>query len=195
MDDTTIGQMFSNRVGKYGPCTLFEVKRNGQYTDILWEEAARAVKELAMGLLQLEVEHGDHVSLLSENRPEWAFADLAILSIGAVDVPIYATNTPKQVEYIIKDSGSRILIVSSKKQLQKGLDARDLVKNEKVVKLISDRVEAVNSQLAKYETIKKFEIMDEDFTLESGELTPTLKIKRKVVSQKYKDLLDSFYKE
>ena len=124
MDDATIGRMFFNRVEKYGPRTLFKVKRDGNYTNISWNDAGQAAKDLALGLLASGIEHGERVALLSENRPEWAFSDLGILSIGAVNVPIYATNTPKQVEYIIKDSASRILIVSTEQQLEKALGAR-----------------------------------------------------------------------
>jgi long-chain acyl-CoA synthetase len=69
----------------------------------------------------------------------------------------------------------------------------DLVKDERVVKLVGERVEAVNKQLARYETIKKFAVLDKEFTLETGELTPTLKVKRKVVTEKYRSILDSFY--
>jgi long-chain acyl-CoA synthetase len=125
MDDATIGRMFFNRVEKYGPSTLFKVKRDGRYTNISWNEAGQAAKELALGLLESGIEHGERVALLSENRPEWAFSDLGILSIGAVNVPIYATNTPKQIEYIINDSASKILIVSTQSQLDKALEARD----------------------------------------------------------------------
>jgi long-chain acyl-CoA synthetase len=71
----------------------------------------------------------------------------------------------------------------------------DLVKNEKIVALINERVAVINNGLARYETIKKFALMDKDFTLEAGEITPTLKVKRKVVLEKYKDILDSFYEE
>ncbi|UCD59072.1 MAG: long-chain fatty acid--CoA ligase, partial [Candidatus Hydrogenedentota bacterium] len=71
----------------------------------------------------------------------------------------------------------------------------DLVKDERVVALIGGRVDAVNSQLARYETIKKFAILDREFTQEDGELTPTLKLKRKVVLEKHKHVLDSFYEE
>jgi long-chain acyl-CoA synthetase len=60
---------------------------------------------------------------------------------------------------------------------------------------MNERVAAVNNTLARYETIKKFSIMEKDFTLEDGEITPTLKIKRKVVSKKYRNILDSFYDE
>jgi len=125
MDDAVIGRMFFNRAKRLDSRVLFKVKRDGQYQDISWREAGRAAKNFALGLLELGIEHEDRISLLSENRPEWAFADLGILSIGAVDVPIYATNTPSQVKYIVNDSASRILIVSSKKQLDKALEIRE----------------------------------------------------------------------
>ncbi len=124
MDDTTIGRMFLNRVEQYGPRTLFKVKRDGKYTNISWNEAGKAAREFALGLLEAGIEHGDRVALLSENRPEWAFTDMGILSIGAVNVPIYATNTPGQVEYILNDSAARILVVSTRKQLDKALEVR-----------------------------------------------------------------------
>ncbi|MBF0106118.1 MAG: long-chain fatty acid--CoA ligase [Deltaproteobacteria bacterium] len=69
----------------------------------------------------------------------------------------------------------------------------DLVNNEKIYELIKTRIEEKNKQLARYETIKKFAILPMDFSIESGELTPTLKVKRKVVCKKYGTLLDGFY--
>jgi long-chain acyl-CoA synthetase len=71
----------------------------------------------------------------------------------------------------------------------------DLSKNSKIYDLVRKRIEAKNKKLASYETIKRFAILDKDFTIESGELTPTLKLKRKLITERYKDLLDSFYKE
>jgi long-chain acyl-CoA synthetase len=60
---------------------------------------------------------------------------------------------------------------------------------------IGQSVEALNAKLAGYSTIKKFAILPRDLTQEAGELTPTLKVKRKFCSQKYRDILDSFYAE
>ena len=125
MDDAVIGRMFLNRVEKFGPRTLFKVKRGGQYQNISWNEAGQKAREFALGLLEAGIEHGDRVALLSENRPEWAFTDMGILSIGAVNVPVYATNTPGQVQYILNDSASRILVVSGEKQLEKALEVRE----------------------------------------------------------------------
>ena len=56
-------------------------------------------------------------------------------------------------------------------------------------------IDALNARQSSYSTIKRFAIVPRDFTQDSGELTPTLKVKRKVVTQNYKDLLDSFYAE
>jgi len=70
-----------------------------------------------------------------------------------------------------------------------------LANNDRVRALIEAVVEEKSRGLASYETIKKFHITAEDFSVESGELTPTLKVKRKVVTQKYQDVLDGFYQE
>ncbi len=74
-------------------------------------------------------------------------------------------------------------------------DASTLLKSDQVYDLIRKRVEEKNKQLPSFETIKKFAILEKDFSIEGGELTPTLKVKRKVVTERYWDLLDSFYKE
>lgn len=71
----------------------------------------------------------------------------------------------------------------------------DLVKNDKIYHLIKNRIEEKNKQLAKYESIKKFAILSTDFSIETGELTPTMKVKRKFTSEKYKAILDEFYQE
>lgn len=75
------------------------------------------------------------------------------------------------------------------------LKYEDLVNNEKIYNFIRTRIDVKNKQLAKYETIKRFAILPHEFTVESGELTPTLKIKRKVISARYQGILDRFYQE
>ena len=64
------------------------------------------------------------MAILSENRPEWAFADLATLAAAAVDVPIYPSSTPAQVLYILKDSGAKVVFVSSAAQAAKVAEVR-----------------------------------------------------------------------
>lgn len=72
-------------------------------------------------------------------------------------------------------------------------DLADLSRNEKVKALLDQHIEEKNQSLAKYEQIKRFEVLPVDFTIETGELTPTLKMKRKVVNEKFKEAIESLY--
>jgi long-chain acyl-CoA synthetase len=74
-----------------------------------------------------------------------------------------------------------------------GTSYTDLVRSEQVKSMIGDYVDELNGQLNRWETIKKWELLDHDLTIESGELTPSLKVKRSVVETNNKDLIDSFY--
>lgn len=132
MREDTIHSMFFARANRYATKTVLKVKRQGRYCDISWLEFEKNVKDFACGLLSLGLRAGDKVGLLSENRPEWAYSDLAILAIGCVDVPIYTTDVPAQIEYILSNSESKIAVVSNKEQLQKILTIRSklpLLKN------------------------------------------------------------------
>ncbi|MFW6369272.1 MAG: long-chain fatty acid--CoA ligase, partial [Myxococcota bacterium] len=71
----------------------------------------------------------------------------------------------------------------------------ELIKSAEVRAEIQKALDELNSKLPSYETIKKFAILDKEFSQESGELTPTIKIKRRVVEKRYRDVLDSFYSE
>lgn len=100
---------------------VFKYKDKGLFRDITWRELGTTVDLIAYCLLELGVKINDRIAILSENRPEWAYADLASLSCGAITVPIYSTNTAKDVEYILKDSGAQIIFVSTREQLEKVL--------------------------------------------------------------------------
>jgi long-chain acyl-CoA synthetase len=88
-------------------------KHDGKYRALSWAEAADAVTRLGRGLVALGIEPGDRVALVSENRPEWVIADLAIMAAGAVTVPAYITNTVDDHRHILGNSGARAAIVST----------------------------------------------------------------------------------
>jgi long-chain acyl-CoA synthetase len=88
------------------------------------EEFFRRTSGLAAGLERLGVARGDRVALLAENRPEWHMADLAVLSLGAIDVPLYPTLTAKQIAYQLNDSGAVAAIVENGAQMEKFLEVR-----------------------------------------------------------------------
>lgn len=102
-------------------------KLTGAWVDVSYAELAEKVHDLSLGLLELGVKAGDHIAILSENRPEWAIADYACLAARASDVPIYPTLPAKQIEYILRDSESVVALVSTPAQLQKIQEIRGLV--------------------------------------------------------------------
>jgi long-chain acyl-CoA synthetase len=119
MDKITINQMVQNTIGQHGSKTALSHKVDKVYQDISYATLAERIKHFCLGLTELGMQKGDRVALLSENRPEWAITDLATLAGGGVTVPMFSTLTSAQVEYIVRDSGAKILCVSSERQLQK----------------------------------------------------------------------------
>ena len=119
MDTITINQMVQNTIQQHGSETALSHKVDKEYQDISYASLAERIKHFCLGLTELGLQKGDRVALLSENRPEWAITDLAILAGGGVTVPMFSTLTSAQVEYIVRDSGAKILCVSSERQLQK----------------------------------------------------------------------------
>jgi long-chain acyl-CoA synthetase len=94
---------------------VLNYKQGGHWQHISASEVWRRVRAIALGLDALGLRKGDRIALLSENRPEWSLTDLAILSVGAVNVPIYTTQAVEQVRYILEDSQARVLFVSNRR--------------------------------------------------------------------------------
>jgi long-chain acyl-CoA synthetase len=87
-----------------------------------WNEAAERVRKIALGLMALDMKHGDRVCVLSETRVDWAVCYLGIVSAGGVCTGIYATNSPPQVQYILNDSRSILLFAEDQEQVDKVLE-------------------------------------------------------------------------
>lgn len=115
----TLNQLFFDAVSKFNRPDALQAKAGGAYRPISHTEVAERVRHAARGLSSLGVRRGDRVAILSENRPEWAIADFACLTIGLTDVPIYPTLPGDQVAYILKDSGAVAIFVSNKAQAEK----------------------------------------------------------------------------
>jgi len=115
----SIPEMFFSQVKKYGNRAVQRYKKEDKWIDISWDQMKEAIEQIGCGLVELGLKQKDNVCLLSENRPEWAHVDFGVISAGGVNVPIYATNTPRQVQYIINDSEVQYIFVSNKPQLNK----------------------------------------------------------------------------
>jgi long-chain acyl-CoA synthetase len=107
--------LFLARADEKGDAPFLRAKRNGQWQSISWKDTAQKVCLLAEGLIKLGLRRGDPVMLVSENRPEWAIADLAIMAAGCVTVPTYITNTERDHTHILENSGACAVIVSGAK--------------------------------------------------------------------------------
>src|SRR5271170_2580203 len=110
---TSLPAMFFEVARERAAQPFLWAKREGRYRPLDWTEAADSVRRLARGLAALGIEPGDRVALVSENRPEWVIADIAIMEAGAVTVPAYVTNTVEDHRHILGNSGASAAIVST----------------------------------------------------------------------------------
>ncbi|HTX72885.1 MAG TPA: AMP-binding protein [Rectinemataceae bacterium] len=124
----TIPQLFLERVTRY-PELPAQLSKNGSgaFTPVSYAELLEQVKAFAAGLTELGMVRGDHVGIISDNRREWLVADLAILGMGAADVPRGCDATEQEIRYILDFSGCKLAILENDKQLRKVLAHRNAI--------------------------------------------------------------------
>ena len=123
--ETSMGAIFQNRVQELGDKACVAYKgAAGTYTAISWKQMDETVRKVGYYLLSRGVRPLEKVALFSPNRYEWWVVDLAILSIGAVNVPIYATNSAREARYIIDNSDSVMCFAGEQEHLEKVLEVR-----------------------------------------------------------------------
>jgi long-chain acyl-CoA synthetase len=115
----TLNELFLNSVAHYHKPDAFLSKRSGRYEGLSSIYALQQAAALAVALARLGIRRGDRIGLLSENRVEWTLTDYAALGMGAIDVPIYPSLPASEVEYLLRNSGARAVVVSTQEQLQK----------------------------------------------------------------------------
>ncbi|GMM61303.1 AMP-dependent synthetase/ligase [Novosphingobium sp. IK01] len=115
--------LFLARADELGEAPFLSARRDGRWQSLSWAQVADQVCLLAQSLRALGLNPGDRVALVSENRPEWCIADIAIMAAGLVTVPTYTTNTERDHLHILENSGARAIIVSNPKLAQPVLAA------------------------------------------------------------------------
>ncbi len=124
----TIPELYEFLTDEYGKTAknyLIKRKVNGEFKGITFQEFKEETDNFAFGLASIGIKREDKIAIISENRPEWVFADMATLALGAVDVPIYPSLTAESVEFILNNSESKAVIVSNKFQFNKILKVKD----------------------------------------------------------------------
>lgn len=132
MEPQTLNDIFFAIVERWYDRVML-VREREQWRPVSSQELYRNVAGVARALSQWGLTKGDRLAILSENRWEWAVTDFASLLLGLAVVPIYPTLTAQQTAYILRDSGVRVVVVSTEKQLEKVLSVRDQTAVEKVV--------------------------------------------------------------
>ena len=104
---------------RYGGKPALRHKVDGEWVDVSYQQLDGTVRELALGLVDLGVEPGDRVAILSHTRPEWTYACFATFAAGAIAVSIYQTNSAEECHYVLHHSGARAVFVEDAEQLAK----------------------------------------------------------------------------
>src|SRR5215467_2729047 len=130
---STIPGLMLEAADRVHKANAFQFKQNGQWVNVATEEFLLRVEELFHGLRALGIHAGDRVAIVSENRVEWAIADYAAQSVGALVVPIYPTLSALQIEGLLNDAGARLIFVSSLQLLEKILASQKRVASLKYI--------------------------------------------------------------
>jgi long-chain acyl-CoA synthetase len=154
--ETSMGAVFQNRVQQYGDKTLVLVKNKQKvWEQFSWNQLNRMVRDLGMFLINRGVQPGDKVALFSPNRYEWWVTDLAIISVGAVNVPIYATNSAEECRYIIENSDAKKCFAGTKEHLDKILKAKEKLPNLGDLIVLDDLEKPVAGVITLKEALKE----------------------------------------
>lgn len=129
--ENSMPAVFHNNTVKFKDRPYAAYRKDGVYTDISWEEMGKMVNNLSYYLLSKGVKKGDKVSIFANNRYEWHMAALAIGSIGAVDVPIYSTNSTEEAFYVLENSDAIFCFAGSNEQMESVLSVKDTLPNVK----------------------------------------------------------------
>ena len=133
-EENSMAAIFQNRVQEYGDRACVAYRKDGIFTDLSWNEMDEKIRDTANYLISIGVKKNDKVAVFSPNRYEWWIADLATLSIGAVTVPVYATNSVEETLYVLDDSESKVCFAATNNHLEKVIKAKKkLPKLEQVI--------------------------------------------------------------
>ncbi len=139
---TTVPRLYQHLTEEYSKETnnfVLKHKVDGKYVGVTYDQLKEETDAFAFGLASLGIKKDDKIAIISENRPEWVYGDFAILSLGAIDVPLYPSLTSESVEFILNNSESKAIIVSTKFQLNKVMKVRDKCKSLKFIILLNEK--------------------------------------------------------
>jgi long-chain acyl-CoA synthetase len=115
----TMADLLGIAAERHGGDTALRHKVGDEWREVSYEELGQTVREVALGLIDVGIERGERVAILSHTRPEWTYANFGVLSAGATSVSVYQTNSPEECQYVLHHSDSRAVFVEDAEQLAK----------------------------------------------------------------------------
>jgi long-chain acyl-CoA synthetase len=118
-------KLFRARCQQWAPQAALRHKKKGIWASISWAQYFDQARAVGLALHSLGLQRGDAIAILSENRPEWLYADFGAQCMGILSTGIYPTSSPEQVQYVLQDAAVRVLFVENQEQYDKALSVRD----------------------------------------------------------------------
>jgi long-chain acyl-CoA synthetase len=141
---------------------LFLRKVKGKYEGVSYTTYRMYVKRFMLGLHSIGLEKGDKVGIVSENRIEWFISDIALLSLGVIDVPVFPSLPPAQLEYIMNDAGVKFIIVSSQFQLNKINKIKDNIPSLKKIVIMNEKYDIQDNVIKFSDVLRAGEHIEKD---------------------------------
>ncbi|MBL6638696.1 MAG: AMP-binding protein [Planktomarina sp.] len=183
----SIPALLARNAREFGDKAAYREKEFGIWQSWTWGETVEQVEALALGLLSLGAEKGDHVAIAGRNRPYLYWAMLAAQSIGAVPVPIYQDAVGDEIAYVLDHCNARFIVAGDQEQVDKILDIRDSLKNLKTIIYLDPR------GLRKYDhsILKQYQSLQEEGRAARGHLGDELA--KRQAAQSYDDTCVMLY--
>ena len=121
----TLAKIFRHQVERFQDRVALRFKKHGIWEEVSWKEYYENVRNFGLGLISLGLAAGDTINILSEDRPEWLYADLGAICISGISVGIYPTSAPSECLYVVDHSQAKVWIVENEEQLDKALEVRE----------------------------------------------------------------------
>ena len=150
MTFSTIPEMFLNTTINFADKYLYFYKKTDQWIGLKGKDIKNVVSEISAALKSLKIENQDKVAIMSNNSPKWAMSDYGILCSGNVTVTIYPTLVQSQVDYIINDSGSKLIFVENKNQMNKAIKSQENCDDLKYIIVMNDTYDGDNDKVMNF---------------------------------------------
>jgi long-chain acyl-CoA synthetase len=126
LNDATLPRLLAAQARRYGARKVaLREKEYGIWQEASWAQYASHVRAVCLGLVNLGLKRGDTVAVISGNRPAWLYTELAVQSVGAIPLGIFADSLPAQVRFVLDHSEARFVVVENQEQTDKVLSVRD----------------------------------------------------------------------